>query len=136
MFHYGRRPWHAPIHLADLVDFGDLDPARVFVATHQPGLRILLSRVLEPTTPTTIMNALQKWLIKERTEGLAQGRAEGRAEGQTAARVDLLHRQLTRRFGPLPAWVAERLAAASPARLEALCDRVLDAPTLDAVFAD
>lgn len=217
VFHHGRRPWHAPRQLAQLIDIDDLAPAvRRFVAAHQAALRIIvddvadlsddalaarslslvarvsilflrnlrdagphdlerhlfavrglltrllddprgnemlaalffyavavtdtppeqvrsvLYRVLEPTTPTKIMNALQKWFLQERTEG----RVEGRAEGQTAGRVEVLQRQLARRFGPLPAWVGERLAATSPARLDTLCDRVLDAPSLDAVFAD
>jgi hypothetical protein len=45
-------------------------------------------------------------------------------------------RQLTRRFGPLAPEVVARVRAASPAQLEAWCDRVLDAVDLAAALAD
>ena len=43
---------------------------------------------------------------------------------------------LIRRFGPLPAWAEAKLAGAEPARLEAWVERVLEAATLAAVFAE
>lgn len=46
----------------------------------------------------------------------------------------LLERQLTRRFGELPAWVRERLGSASKTDLEVWADGVLTARTLEAVF--
>ena len=70
------------------------------------------------------MNTLQRWLLQERTEG------------QAAGRIEVLQRLLTRRFGPLRPDVAQRLAALSPAQLDRCCDRVLDAASLDDVFAD
>jgi hypothetical protein len=42
--------------------------------------------------------------------------------------------QLTRRFGPLPDWATARLQAADVSQLEQWADRVLDAPSLEAVF--
>jgi hypothetical protein len=51
------------------------------------------------------------------------GRAEGRAE--------LLARLLTRRFGPLPPEVAERLATATIDELDAIGERLLSAPSLE-----
>ena len=48
---------------------------------------------------------------------------EGKLEGKT----ELLVRQLTKRFGPL--------SAATQAQLEHWADAILDAPTLEAVFA-
>ncbi len=51
-----------------------------------------------------------------------------------AGRRDLVARQLTRRFGPLHPAVAERLAAAGADDLDRWAERLLDAPTLDAVF--
>jgi hypothetical protein len=47
-----------------------------------------------------------------------------------------LTRLLTRRFGPLPEWVAPRVQQASATQLDTWLDRVLDAPTLEAIFAD
>jgi hypothetical protein len=57
-------------------------------------------------------------------------RAEGRAE--EAARI--LVRQLTRKFGPVPDAVRERIDTASLEQLETWSDRVLDASTADEVF--
>jgi hypothetical protein len=48
----------------------------------------------------------------------------------------LLRRLLIRRFGPLPAWVEAKLAGAEPAQLEGWGERVPEAATLEAVFAE
>jgi len=47
-----------------------------------------------------------------------------------------LRRLMTRRFGPLPLWAEAKLNQAGQAQLEIWADRVLDAPTLEAVFAE
>lgn len=75
-------------------------------------------------------------VLQERVEQwnrqiLEKGRQEGRLEGE--ARV--LGRLLTRRFGALPDWAEQRLAAADELELAAWTDAVLDAGTLDEVFA-
>ena len=59
-------------------------------------------------------------------KGLQQGLQQGAAT--------LLRRLLTRRFGPLPEWVEQRLTQSGQADLERWADRVLDAPTLADVF--
>lgn len=41
---------------------------------------------------------------------------------------------MSRRYGPLPGWVGERLAKAGSEDLERWADRVLDAASLDEVF--
>ncbi|MEI8303237.1 MAG: Rpn family recombination-promoting nuclease/putative transposase [Burkholderiales bacterium] len=74
---------------------------------------------------------LRETLRQWEREFLAQGRQEGRQEGEAL----LLQRQLARRFGPLPPAVVERIASATPAQLEQWGDRVLDAASLEAVFA-
>lgn len=56
---------------------------------------------------------------------------EGREEG----RVELLERQLARRFGaPLPDWVHARLQTAGIAKLDAWAEAIFDAPTLEALL--
>lgn len=65
---------------------------------------------------------IEKW-----AEGyIASGRVEGRMEGESR----VLERQLTRRFGPLPAWAEGRLNTAGEAELEQWTDAVLDAASL------
>ncbi len=56
---------------------------------------------------------------------------EGREEGKLA----VLKRLLTRRFGALPGQILALLEKASPVELERWIDRVLDAESLDEVFA-
>ncbi|HLA36370.1 MAG TPA: DUF4351 domain-containing protein [Rhodocyclaceae bacterium] len=62
--------------------------------------------------------------------GMQQGMQQGRLEGEVA----LLERQLIKRFGPLTAEIRQRLVDADTERLEYWAERVLDAPTLNAVF--
>ena len=73
---------------------------------------------------------IEQGVVQGRQEGLNQGLSQGRQEGQ----LELVTRQLTRRFGPLPEWATARLQAADASQLEQWADRVLDAPSLEAVF--
>ena len=60
-----------------------------------------------------------------------EGRQQGRQEGERA----VLARLLRRRFGDLPSAISAQLRSASEAELEAWADNVLDATTLEEVFA-
>lgn len=62
---------------------------------------------------------------------LGEGRQQGRQEGEQA----LLAKQLNRRFGPLDNTVELRLQRASSEELERWAENILDAQTLDEVFA-
>jgi hypothetical protein len=73
----------------------------------------------------------QQWLHEGRQEGLREGKQEGRLEGEVA----LLLRLLERRFGVLPAWARERVLAADTVVIEEWGLRVLDAVSLEEVFA-
>jgi predicted transposase YdaD len=70
---------------------------------------------------------IEKFTRLARDEGVQ----EGRQEGQQA----LLLRLLTRRFGALPEAVSARVMNAGREDLERWGDRILDAASLDAVFA-
>ena len=63
---------------------------------------------------------------------LAEGRRQGRREGE----AEVLLRLLRVRFGPLPEDVMARLNAADAETLLRWSERILSAPTLDAVFAE
>lgn len=65
-----------------------------------------------------------------------QGREQGREEGRQAGHREALRRLLGARFGELPWQIDERLEAAPVEQLEAWALRVLDAGSLDQVFAD
>ena len=55
---------------------------------------------------------------------------EERREGE----VQLLIRQLSKRFGPLPNWVQTKFLQADNEKLELWSERILDAKTLAEVF--
>lgn len=74
---------------------------------------------------TDIMD--HKVLGREFKRGMQEGRLEGRLEGEAL----LLRRQIERRYGPIPAWANERISKCSLAEIEALADRIFDAPTLE-----
>ncbi|MBF0294877.1 MAG: DUF4351 domain-containing protein [Magnetococcales bacterium] len=67
---------------------------------------------------------------------LGQERQEGERLGEQRGEVNILMRQLQRRFGSIPAWVGERIVKAPIHSLEEWSLRVLDAQSLDEVFVD
>ena len=78
---------------------------------------------LEERTKMRYVNSVERiHMQKAHEQGLLQGQAR------------TLLRQLERRFGPVSEAVHARLSAADLDMLDRWADRVLDAPTLDAVF--
>ena len=67
-------------------------------------------------------------------QGIRQGMQQGIREGRQEGELNVLIRQLTRRFGPLDATTTERLKKASTDELERWADNILDARTLDEVL--
>ena len=59
---------------------------------------------------------------------------KGEREGVQKGEGQMLRLMLERRFGPLPAWVEDKLCDADNASLESWGIRLLDANTLEAVF--
>jgi flagellar biosynthesis/type III secretory pathway protein FliH len=80
-------------------------------------------------------DCLLKGEQKGRQEGRQEGRLEGRQEGRKQGEAALLLRQLERRFGILPGWATDRVLAADTVMIEEWALRVLDAASLEAVFA-
>ena len=64
-----------------------------------------------------------------------RGIQKGMKKGITLGEATLLERQLTRRFGPLPGEVRDRLASATSEQLQTWGDRVLEATSLTEVFS-
>lgn len=73
------------------------------------------------------MRYVTTWERRGIEKGIEQGFMQGEAT--------VLKRQLSRRFAALPAWVEERLDGAQRDELESWADRVLEAKTLEDVFA-
>ena len=75
-------------------------------------------------------------LRRERAAGIQEGLLEGRMEGRVEGEAQVLQRQLTRRFGPLPQETLDRIKTATAAQLETWSLNFVDASTLDDVFRD
>ena len=92
--------------------------------------------VVEEGRQEGMQKGRQEGMQKGRQEGIQKGRQEGMQKGRQEGEQILLQRMLTRRFGEIPDWAQKRLLQASPEQLEQWADRLLDVPTLDAVFND
>ena len=77
---------------------------------------------------------LEQGRLKGIQEGEIKGEIKGKLQGKQEGESLILQRQLTKRFGPLPAYKVALVATASSEQLEIWLDRVLDAETLDGVF--
>ncbi len=81
----------------------------------------------------------QQWLaegrVEGRTEGLAEGRTEGRAEGRVEGEVLMLIRFAEKRFGPLTADQRDRILSTDAASVDVWLDRLMNAPSLEALFS-
>lgn len=80
----------------------------------------------------TVKNWPKQWLAQGREEGREEGRQIGRREGER----DIVARQLEHKFGSLDAAVEARLDRADLDTLQAWSERLLDASTLEEVWAD
>jgi flagellar biosynthesis/type III secretory pathway protein FliH len=67
--------------------------------------------------------------------GVQKGIQAGRQEGLQAGEALALQKLLTKRFGALPADTVGKITTASTAQIDAWLDLVLDAPSIDVVFA-
>ena len=76
----------------------------------------------------------KNWKQQGLQEGLQQGRQEGRQEGQQQGLQESFMRLLSKRFGPVPNDVAQRVTIAPPEQITRWFDQAIDAPSLDKVF--
>ena len=65
-----------------------------------------------------------------------EGQKDGKLEGLHDGKADTLQKQMRRKFGQTPDWVAEKVKSASQELLDAWSENVLFANSLDEVFAD
>jgi hypothetical protein len=86
-------------------------------------------------TPSRRLAALAAQIGPEAEEVYMSTADMLRAEGVSKGEARVLVRQLTRKFGPVPDAVRELIDTASLEQLEIWTDRVLDAATVDEVFA-
>lgn len=105
-------------------------------------LAVLLRYILEvsDSSPADVQEILHQFLLPEASETVMTAaerlREEGREEARQQTQRDNVLRLLTRRFGPLPEPVLDRIRRAEFALLDRWFDRGITAQGLDDVFAD
>ena len=92
--------------------------------------------MLNLVTPIQETKAYQSIFAEGKTEGKTEGKVEGKTEGKVEAKVGTLCRQLTRRFGPLPPWAAQRITAASEEQLDTWLDDIFEANSVQDLIGD
>jgi len=98
------------------------------MAPRAPGMRVP-DELLE--VRNMLATRMEKWMEESKQQGLLEGEQRGRQSGKAA----LLLRMLEHRFGVLPEWARDRVLAADSDMTEEWGLRVLDAASLDEVFA-
>ena len=83
-----------------------------------------------------MQQGMQQGIEQGIQQGIEKGIARGIEKGIQQGLAQSLQRQLNRRFGPLSAEVTRQLENATPEQLETWTDRVLDARTIEEVFAE
>ena len=106
----------------------DLKKTRFYQDTYNEGRQEGLAQGLEQGLEKGFHNGIELGI----KQGLENGVRKGREEGEAA----LLLRILERRFGPLPINVKHRIASTDAETLLVYGERVLDAKSLDDIFAD
>jgi hypothetical protein len=81
-----------------------------------------------------IAQGIEKGISQGVKKGLSQGVKKGLAQGVEIGSRQVVRSLLEKRFGPLPAWADQRLAAFSASQTDDLALRFLDAETLDELF--
>ena len=82
------------------------------------------------------MTTGQRIRLESRNLGREEGRREGEARGETRAKTQTLLHQLRRRFPGTCEPFVPRIQTATVQDLDRWLDRILDATTAAAVFAD
>jgi len=134
-------PWPVLVSILEALPGNDplVRPLLVYILSVYEGVdRPMLIKAIHQAQPeeagTMVSLAAREWIAEGEAKGEAQGMAQGLAKGLHEGQARTLLRQLARRFGPLSDTVRARVETADLEALERWLDRVLDAPTLEAVF--
>ncbi len=99
----------------------------------------VFEQILNEDGAETMQSTADKLMAAGREEGREEGRVEGRVEGmatgELSGRRQILHQLLVHRFGKIPRRCERQLQTATIQQLDAIGLRLLDAKTIDDVFA-
>jgi len=112
-----------------------VDMLRAILAPLAPGIRVPEELLEVRNMLATRVEVWEQAWKQKLHEGEQLAEQRGRLEGEQRGEANLLLRLLERRFGALPGWARDRVAAADVATLEEWVVRVLDAASLGEVLA-
>ena len=97
----------------------------------------MLTDYLSEEKENAMATLAQQWWAEGRTVGETQGIQKGRKEGCTEGRIAALRRQLTRRFKEAASrpTILARIEAGTVEELDTWLDNILDARSIEEVFA-
>ena len=95
-------------------------------------LRDVLKEIMPGQEARIMSIAVEQWKAEGKAEGIQIGVAKGKAEGK----ADMLLRFLRLRFGVVPETTLATVMGASEDQLNEWAEKVLDASTLEGVFAE
>ena len=98
----------------------------------------MLSQVDQTRLPSYrigMQQGMQEGIQEGIQQGMQQGMQQGKLEGKLEAEAAILDRLLTKRFGSLSPQIQAKLHNATLEQLDIWADRILDAPTLEELFA-
>ncbi|MFP5285890.1 MAG: DUF4351 domain-containing protein, partial [Thermoanaerobaculia bacterium] len=134
-------PENAPFLMEDVAALISPEKETELWAVVEIWMRAVLRRICpegiitpERITPEDfpmIYDNFRKWFADARREGRQEGLRQGRREGQVEALQTAVLRLLSKRFGPLPSPVSERVERISSLpKLQTLLDRALEVGSL------
>lgn len=91
-------------------------------------------RLLETVRITGIGEEVEEVIVTSGEQLIEEGRQRGLRQGLEQGERALLRRMLSRRFGPLPQAIEERIDSASSAFIDAVSTRLLTASSLEELF--
>ncbi|QFY88705.2 DUF4351 domain-containing protein [Magnetovirga frankeli] len=83
-----------------------------------------------------LADRVEQWAKDYRAEGMRQGMQQGLQQGMQQGEALALQRLLRKRFGEIPAGVAEQISRASAEQIEGWLDQVLEASSLESLFGN
>ena len=102
----------------------------------QKGMQQGIEKGIEQGILQGLQQGIEKGIEQGIEQGIEKGIEQGIEQGIELGESRVLERQLTKRFGPLSEQTSQRLKNATLEQFNLWSDRILDAPTLAAVFGD
>ena len=112
----------------------DSERARLYVDLVLSSINEAARRALQAMNPANY-EYQSEFARRYFSQGKAEGKAEGEVEGQARGKAELLIKQATLKFGPVPEEVQGRIRGAAAAELDRMGECLVNATTLDEMLS-